>query len=69
MRPLRGGRGRGAAADVAFELGSRVRHEEWGDGAVQRYDGDTMVGLFDDVGYKTLGVELVLDNELLAPAG
>ena len=54
--------------DVPFELGARVRHDEWGEGAVQRYDGDTMVVLFDEVGYKTLGVELVLEHELLAPA-
>jgi len=50
-----------------FELGSRVRHERWGEGAVQRYEGDKMVVLFDRAGYKTLAVELVVDRGLLEP--
>ena len=55
-------------AATPFELGTRVRHGDWGEGAVQRYEGDKMVVLFDDVGYKTLGVALVLANDLLEPA-
>jgi ATP-dependent DNA helicase RecQ len=53
------------AAAEPFPLGARVRHESWGGGAVQRYEGDKMVVLFDDAGYKTLAVELVAANGLL----
>jgi ATP-dependent DNA helicase RecQ len=48
-----------------FAVGARVSHGEWGEGAVQRYDGDTMVVLFDEVGYKTLGIDLVRERGLL----
>jgi ATP-dependent DNA helicase RecQ len=48
-----------------FEVGSRVRHRELGDGAVQRYDRDTVVVLFDEHGYRTLGLDLVLEHGLL----
>ena len=51
-----------------FALGARVRHERWGEGAVQRYDGDQVTVLFETVGYRTLGIDLVLENGLLAPA-
>ena len=48
-----------------FALGSRIAHGEWGEGAVQRYEGDKMVVLFDEVGYKTLDVALVEERGLL----
>ena len=56
--------------DVAhpFELGSRVRHGDWGEGLVERYEGDKMVVLFDGAGYKTLAVELVEQRDLLESA-
>jgi ATP-dependent DNA helicase RecQ len=60
-----------AAADpeeAPFDLGARVRHGEWGEGEVQRYEGDKMVVLFDEVGYRTLAVDIVVQNSLLAPA-
>jgi ATP-dependent DNA helicase RecQ len=44
---------------------SRVRHNAWGDGLVVRNDGDAVVVLFDDVGYKTLSLDLVLEKGLL----
>jgi ATP-dependent DNA helicase RecQ len=50
-----------------FPLGERVRHEEWGEGMVQRYERDTMTVLFDEAGYKTLAVELVERGGLLEP--
>jgi ATP-dependent DNA helicase RecQ len=55
------------AASVAtpFELGSRVRHGDWGEGLVERYEADKMVVLFDSVGYKTLDVDLVEERGLL----
>jgi ATP-dependent DNA helicase RecQ len=58
----------GLAADAAvgpFALGARVRHRAWGEGAVQRYEDDKLVVLFDDAGYRTLAVDLVIDNDLL----
>src|SRR4051794_6369562 len=41
------GRGESSAADVPFPVGARVAHVEWGEGAVQRYDGGQMTVLFD----------------------
>ena len=55
----------GEAADVPFAVGSRVRHGQWGEGAVQRYDDEAVVVLFDDVGYKTLAVDVVVERALL----
>ena len=62
--------GRGRAADGArpFEVGASVRHAEWGEGVVQRYDGDHVVVLFEAVGYRTLSVELVTERGLLDTA-
>jgi ATP-dependent DNA helicase RecQ len=56
--------------DEPFALGARVAHPEWGEGVVQRYDGDrAVVVLFDEVGYKTLALDVVLERELLRAAG
>ena len=57
------------AATEPFDLGARVRHEAWGEGTVQRYEADKIFVLFDDVGYKTLDVALVVERELLGEAG
>jgi hypothetical protein len=35
---------------------------------VMRYAGDTMVVLFDSVGYRTLAIDLVLEKDLLTAA-
>jgi ATP-dependent DNA helicase RecQ len=51
-----------------FPVNSRVQHAQWGEGEVLRYESDKVVVLFDTVGYKTLGVELVLQNKLLEMA-
>ena len=51
-----------------FPLNSRVVHSSWGEGQVMRYEGDKMVILFDEVGYKTLGVDLVRQRGLLNEA-
>jgi ATP-dependent DNA helicase RecQ len=45
-----------------------VRHAEWGAGTVLSYEGDRMVVLFDDVGYKTLSVPVVQRQGLIVPA-
>jgi len=62
-----------AAGEVAtvrvngpFPVHSTVRHASWGSGIVLRYEEDRMVVLFDDVGYKTLSVEVVRKQGLLA---
>jgi ATP-dependent DNA helicase RecQ len=56
-------------ADEPFALGARVAHPEWGEGVVQRYDHDrAVVVLFDEVGYKTLALEVVRERGLLDPA-
>lgn len=52
-----------------FTLNSRVRHAEWGEGLVTRYEGEAMTVLFDEVGYKTLAVEIVVEGELLELVG
>ncbi len=51
--------------EAAFPVASRVRHVQWGEGQVLRVEGDRLVVLFDDVGYKTLSAELAAQNELL----
>ena len=57
-----------AGGDRPFPEQSRVRHSSWGNGLVVRHDGDAIVVLFDDVGYKTLSLDLVLGNGLLESA-
>jgi ATP-dependent DNA helicase RecQ len=56
------------AAPEPFAVGSRVRSERWGEGTVQRYDGDQLTVLFDDHGYRDLLVPLVVERGLLVPA-
>jgi len=64
--------GRVAAPDTAsepFAPGVRVAHPEWGVGVVQRYEHDrAVVVLFDEVGYKTLALDVVRERGLLEPA-
>jgi ATP-dependent DNA helicase RecQ len=66
----REGRVKPGGSDGPFELGARVAHAEWGEGVVQRYDGDrALVVLFEDVGYKTLALDVVVERGLLEAAG
>jgi ATP-dependent DNA helicase RecQ len=48
-----------------FPVGARVASDRWGEGTVQRYDGDQITVLFDDYGYRDLLLPLVLDRGLL----
>ncbi len=48
-----------------FEAGTRVHHEEWGAGQVVRLEPDTVVVLFDEGGYRTLSLRVVLERNLL----
>ena len=51
-----------------FEPGQSVRHSEWGDGAVQRIDGEVLVVRFDAVGYRSMHAPTVIELGLLEPA-
>jgi ATP-dependent DNA helicase RecQ len=62
------GRASAPPEDVPFEVGARVRHGSWGEGVVQRYDEGAVAVLFDDVGYKTLALDLVIERGLLSEA-
>ena len=62
------GRSEAPPQDVPFPVGSRVAHGQWGEGVVQRYDDEAVVVLFDEVGYKTLALEVVRSRGLLEPA-
>lgn len=52
-----------------FVEGMHVRHETWGEGEVLRVNGDTITVLFETVGYKTLALALVLEQNLLQIVG
>jgi ATP-dependent DNA helicase RecQ len=63
-----GGPSAGATpAEVPFAVGARVVSERWGEGTVQRYDGDHVTVLFDEHGYRELSVPLILERALLRP--
>ena len=57
-----------AAGAVPFAVGTRVASERWGEGTVQRYDGDHVTVLFDQHGYRELFVPVVVERALLRPA-
>jgi ATP-dependent DNA helicase RecQ len=48
-----------------FAVGTRVLSGRWGEGTVQRYDGDQLTVLFDEHGYRDLLLPLVLQRQLL----
>jgi len=54
-------------AEVPFAVGARVVSDRWGEGTVQRYDGDHVTVLFDDHGYRELFVPAVVERGLLRP--
>jgi ATP-dependent DNA helicase RecQ len=62
------GHGVPEAGAEPFPVGARVVHEDWGEGTVERYDGDSVLVLFDIGGYRTLSVELVVERGLLRDA-
>lgn len=53
------------SGDLPYPLHCTVRHRQWGTGMVLGYERDRMTVLFDEVGYKTLSVAVVQDNDLL----
>ena len=54
-----------ASGPEPFAIGERVTSERWGEGTVQRYDGDQLTVLFDEHGYRDLLVPLVVERRLL----
>lgn len=42
-----------------------MKHAVWGSGVVKRFEGDRIVVLFDEVGYRTLSLEAVASRGLL----
>ena len=56
------------AADRPYPIGSTVTHTEWGPGTVSHYEGDRVVVLFADAGYRTLALTLVREKGLLTAA-
>jgi ATP-dependent DNA helicase RecQ len=57
-----------SATDRPHRIGARVRHEEFGPGVVTAYEGDRVVVLFEEHGYRTLDLELVMEHDLLQAA-
>jgi ATP-dependent DNA helicase RecQ len=51
-----------------FPLNGVVKHAQWGEGRVIRYEGDKIVVLFESAGYKTLYMEIVNEKNLLTLA-
>jgi ATP-dependent DNA helicase RecQ len=51
--------------DTPFPVETPVEHSEWGPGVVMRVEDDRVVVLFEEVGYKTLGIAAVTENGLL----
>jgi ATP-dependent DNA helicase RecQ len=66
--PSRTGLSEAPPPEVPFAVGARVLSERWGQGTVQRYDGDHVTVLFDEHGYRELFVPVVLERALLRPA-
>ena len=56
------------ASDRPYPIGSPVEHTEWGKGTVSHYEGDRVVVLFADAGYRTLALGLVREKGLLTAA-
>ena len=51
-----------------FSVQMPVTHAEWGSGVVMDVEEDRLTVLFEEVGYRTLGLAAVEDHELLRPA-
>jgi ATP-dependent DNA helicase RecQ len=58
----------GVDADVPFAVQSQVEHEEFGRGTVTDREDDRVTVLFEDVGYRTLSLDLVEERGLLVRA-
>ncbi|ANH39443.1 ATP-dependent DNA helicase RecQ [Nocardioides dokdonensis FR1436] len=59
----------GAPAEATYVLQERVVHAEFGAGVVSDVETDRVTVLFDDVGYRTLSLEVVEREDLLDTVG
>jgi ATP-dependent DNA helicase RecQ len=50
---------------MPFALNQQVEHAEWGRGVVQQYEPGRVVVLFDEVGFRTLALDIVCEHNLL----
>jgi superfamily II DNA helicase RecQ len=53
---------------LPFAIEARVEHDKWGIGTVTRYEEDRVVVVFDEVGYRTLSLDIIDERGLLKPA-
>ena len=60
--------GEPAPDDAPFAVGTRVAHGQWGEGVVQRYDDQAVIVLFDEVGYKSLALDVLRERDILVAA-
>jgi ATP-dependent DNA helicase RecQ len=51
---------------LAFAVNQPLQHQSWGRGLVQHVTPDTLVVLFDSVGYKTFDLQLALELGVLS---
>ena len=54
---------------TAWPVNTRVVHRAWGPGVVMRPEGDRITVLFEQQGYKTLGLAAIEEHRLLERAG
>jgi len=54
-----------APTDGMFRVGAGVRHREWGEGSVLQVEQDRVTVLFASVGYRTLSMQSVQENNLM----
>ena len=54
-----------SVGEEPYNVGARVFHAQWGGGVVHGYDDGRVTVLFDTVGYRSLGLDLVAERELL----
>lgn len=52
-------------AEARYPTAARVHHREWGAGTVMSHETDRVTVLFDEVGYRTLSLELLREDSLL----
>ncbi len=51
----------------AFSPNTEVMHTSWGKGTVMHVQDDTMVVLFEEAGYRTLSIDVVMEQGILQP--
>ncbi|MEV7046549.1 RecQ family ATP-dependent DNA helicase [Amycolatopsis sp. NPDC051061] len=64
-----GAAGTAVPAGGEFRAETVVRHADWGRGVVMAVEDEKLTVLFDDVGYRTLSLPVVREQDLLAVTG